>query len=35
MVLPWPARAMIGGLLCVARSIAWGQDATADQEVTV
>ncbi len=34
MVLPWPARAMIGGLLCVARSIAWGQDATADQEAT-
>ena len=34
MVLPWPARAMIGGLLCVARSLAWGQDATADQEVT-
>src|SRR4026208_22917 len=34
MVLPWLARAVIGGLLCVAWSLAWGQDATADQEAT-
>lgn len=30
----WQARVVIGGLLCAARSIAWGQDAATDRDVT-
>src|SRR5262245_447906 len=33
--LRWRPGIVIGGLLCAARSIAWGQDAAADHDVTV